>query len=264
LKRLRRAVYEWGRRISRGRFRSFDARMLAAINGALGDTDSADALTEPMNGQLSGCEISCVGDGGVFRLRGQAPFDVVFGYGLAGLGLVAGSAHMGPAAQQTLFETVSLLNWDLRRLQDERFRAVRNALFGLPLKYGVIDGTPSAGPAVDVRVHFQGPFSAVDDGRCRCLFKDQISKRTGVYLWTLNVAGRDRPYYLGQTRVGFGARMAQHLACMLSGEYPTYDIEALLQGEYRRAVGALQGEGWPQMLPSVLAHYETLMPHVIR
>src|SRR5262249_56627991 len=79
LKRLRRAVYEWGRRISRGRFRSFDARMLAAINGALGDTDSADALTEPMNGQLSGCEISCVGDGGVFRLRGQAPFDVVFG-----------------------------------------------------------------------------------------------------------------------------------------------------------------------------------------
>ena len=31
-----------------------------------------------------------------------------------------------------------------------------------------------------------------DDRGCRCLFADEIAKRSGVYLWTINVEGKER------------------------------------------------------------------------
>jgi len=262
LQRLRLAVYTWGKSVT-GRYKCFDARVLAAINHALGETDSAFVLNEPKSSHGMVCAASCVADGDGFRLRGHAPFDIMFGYGSAGIGQSqTGSVHLGPTAQETLAGAVGMLSWDLRRLQEDRFRPVRNALYGLPLASGVVEGQFHLGPAKDVPVDFQGPFSAVDNGACRCLFGDQIANRTGVYLWTINVGGEDRVWYVGQTRVGFGTRMAQHLRGMLSGEYPTYDVAALLRGEYRLAAGAVAGR-WPETLPSVLRNFETLVPNIV-
>lgn len=51
------------------------------------------------------------------------------------------------------------------------------------MDYGIQETEPAAGPATDVDVHFQGPFSAVDEGRYRCLFTDEIAEGVGVYLW---------------------------------------------------------------------------------
>jgi hypothetical protein len=48
---------------------------------------------------------------------------------------------------------------------------------------------------------------------------------------------------------------------MLSGEYTTYDAEALARGQYR-SFGEPRTGRWPDTLPAFLAQYETLAPHI--
>lgn len=262
LERLRRAVKEWGS-TSVGRYKGFDSRVLAAINDALGEKNSMLVLKVPSRGGNTDCEVTCVSDGQLLRLQGHAPFDIVFGYGSVGVSQDPMRGNMlGPMVQKTLSDTVGMLGWDLRRLQDERFRPVRNAIYGLALNYSGQKVTPASGPAVDVEVHFHGPFSSFDDGECRCLFNDEIAKRNGIYLWTINVGGRDCPWYVGQSRRGFGQRMGEHLRAFLSGEYTTHDAAALSIGKHQRASGAVEGK-WPQTIPSILRNYETLAPSII-
>lgn len=254
---LRRAVYEWGRGSS-GRYRCFDARVLVAINIALGETDSSTfVLHEPRNSEGTDCEASCDRVGDEFRLQSHAPFDILFGYGRAG----TSNERMGPVAGETLTRAVGMLGWDIHLLQGERFLPVLNALYGMRLDYNVNVAAPSSEPPIVVPVHFHGPFSAVEDTGPRCLFGNEIAKRSGVYLWTINVSGEERPWYVGQTRVGFGVRMGQHLASYLSGQYKTYDPAALSRGEHRLADGAIMPR-WPETLPSFLRDYDRLMPNI--
>ena len=131
-------MYEWGSAVV-GRSKCFDARVLAGINDAIGEANSIFVLTEPKYSQGMPCEASCVAEGEVFRLRGHAPFDIIFGYGSAGVGQNPWSAHLGPTAQATLANAVALLGWDLRRLQEEGFRPVRNVLYGFPVGHGLKD-----------------------------------------------------------------------------------------------------------------------------
>jgi len=263
LRCLRRAVYEWGSATS-GRYRCFDARVLAAINTAIGETNSVFALKEPTRDQGIACEASCVAEDDVFRLRGHAPFDIIFGYGLAGAGQNSWSSHLGPTVQETLANAVGMLDWDLRRLREARFQPVRNVLYGLPVGYGLKEAAPPPGPVVDVSVDFHGPFSALGEDGCRCLFTHEIASRSGVYLWTINVNGREQPWYVGQTRRGFGQRMGEHLAAYLSGQYQAYDAVELSKGLYQRAAGAVDEGLWPQTLPSFLRNSEVLIPNITK
>ena len=178
---------------------------LAAINRALDDTDTVFILNEPKNAWTD-CGASCVREGDVFRLRGHAPFDIVFGYGSAGLD-AAWSAQLGPTARETLATAVGMLDWDLHSLREERCRPVRNALYGLRLDYGIPSVQLALGPAIDVPVHFHGPFAVAANG-CRCLFADPIAWSSGVYLWTVNVAGQERPWYVGRHDAGLANELA--------------------------------------------------------
>jgi len=258
---LRRAAYEWGS-ASVGVYKCRSARVLAAINDALGDTHSIYVLDEPKNAKGLDCKVSCARDGDVFRMRGHATFDLVFGYGHGAAADGSGSAHLTPAARETLADSVRMLGWDPRLLwQDARLRPALNAIYGASPDVGPPPPTPP-GPATDVNVHFHGPFSALDDGECRCLFTDEIAKRSGIYLWTVNVEGQERPWYVGQTMRSFGQRTAEHLRATLSGEYMPYDAAALSRGELRRADAAVFGM-WPQTIPSFLRNYERLVPDLI-
>jgi hypothetical protein len=126
---LRDAVFEWGSTVV-GRYKCFDARVLAAINQALGDTTTVKVLNEPRNSEGTDCAVSCIIEGESFRLRGHAPFDIIFGYGSAGVGRDPRiSELLGPTASDTLAIAVGRLGWDLRLLQDERLRPVQNALY---------------------------------------------------------------------------------------------------------------------------------------
>lgn len=260
IQRLRRAVYEWGRRVT-GRYRLFDARVLHAINDALGDEHSGFRLREPKRGGGIDCSVSCARDGDGFRLKGHAPFDVVFCYGREGIESSPWMRSLGSVAGSTLARAVGMLGWDVQRLSSKEFRPVMNVLTGFPPGHGEVNFV-HPGPAVDLPIHFHGPFSATDDVGCRCLFGDDLAKRGGVYLWTVEVDGEHRPWYVGQTRIGFGTRMAQHLAAMLSGQYAVEDAEALARGEHRRVVSGPEGR-WPATLPSILSNYTNLVPHII-
>ena len=118
LKLLRRAVYEWGSAV-KGRYKCFDARVLTSINDALGETDSIFFLKEPKTSRGTDCSVSCIRDGNLFRLRGHAPFDIVFGYGSAGLGQDVTGDLMGPTAQETLVNAVGMLKWDPCKLRHD-------------------------------------------------------------------------------------------------------------------------------------------------
>jgi hypothetical protein len=262
LLRLRHAVYEWGSGVT-GRYRCFDAQVVAAINAVLDDTVTALVLMPPKNSTWAGSEVTALTEGELFRLRGHAPFDILFGYGVAGLGAdTPAKARLGPGVAVVLATSVGMLGWDLSRLQGERFRPVLNALYGNALSFGVTHGEPSAEPPIELTIEFTGPLSVLNHEGAGCLFTEEAGKRSGIYLWTLPVKGRDLPWYIGQTRRGFAQRMGEHIGCFLSGQYTTWDAAALAEGENRRVEGSVIG-WWPETLPAFLSNYEQLVPHIV-
>ena len=76
-------VHFWGSYVQ-GRYRKFDAQIVAAINDALQEADSAYVLSIPA--RTAGVDSDVAGErvGGDFRLTGHASFDVVAGYGIGG------------------------------------------------------------------------------------------------------------------------------------------------------------------------------------
>jgi len=263
LEHSRRAVYEWGSRVQ-GRYKCFDARVLKAINLALGETSTVFVLSEPRGSTGLDCVVECVPDAEGFRLRGHAPFDLVFGYGEACVQESGrGRAFLGPAVRETLATSVGTLGWDLRRLQDPSLRQAWNAIYGFSPNYstGVVPSHP--GPELRVDIEFQGPYSAVDDGECRCLFADPIAGLKGIYLWTIAVNGIERVWYMGQTRRGFGQRMGEHLTKMLSGEYPPHDPVALSRGDSATLCGGVEALSGPLAIPAFVRNWEALMPQIV-
>lgn len=246
LRPLQRAVYERGRSYA-GRFRSFDARVLAAARNALQEPDTIYVLAEPKNGSVV-ASVSGEPSNGACRIHGNGPFACVFGYGW--LAVKDMREALLPRTRATLHDSVAMLGWDVRRLSEEpRLRPVVNAIYGNPLNWGGDSTIQSPmGPRTDVKVHFSGPFVATAESGSRCLFTDPIARQTGVYLWTVNIQGGERVWYVGQTRVRFGIRTAQHLAAMLSGQYTTYNSEALAKGKFQRAGAMREGGCLPKPL----------------
>lgn len=261
LLRFRSAVFDWGSRVT-GRYRVFDAQMLRAVNAALGDMTTMQALPMPKNSASVDCAVKCEADGEVFRIAGHAPLDIIIGYGMAGVGnSPATTLHLGPTASSILADAVGLLGWDLVALRAPGLSPVLNVLYGNAPNYGIHNAEVPKGPPLDVAVRFEGPFSLGDEAGVRCLFHDDIASRSGVYLWTVPVGEVELPWYVGQTRRGFGQRMGEHVTGFLSGQYAVQDAAALATGRNARASGTAVGL-WPGVVPSVLANYVALADNV--
>jgi hypothetical protein len=258
---VRRSVFEWGCEV-RGRYKCFASRTLTAINAAIGETNSAFVLSEPKNGQGTQCQVNCVATEGVFRLRGYATFDIVFGYSVAGLGQHPWSSYLGPTARNTIINGFNKLGWDLPRLQTNEFIRVRNTLYNFPVNYGTQPLPPSKSAGKTIEVHFQGPFSAHDNLDHPCLFTNKLAECKGVYLWTLEVNGMPQVWYVGQTRRNFGQRIAEHLEAYLSGRNKVYDIEELAKGVYRLPIEASEGGAWPNTMPFFLKNHRIIAENV--
>ena len=260
LERLRAVVHDSAIE-NRGRYRGFDASVLRVINEALGESNSRLSVADSMKTGKKTFAIRCAQDGEEYRLHGDAPFDVVLGYGLASH-TERWKAQLGQAATETLASAVGLLGWDLLRLQEESLRPVRNTLFGFGVAYKMSRATPASGPAIEALVHFSGPFSALEGQDYRCLFTDDVGSQKGVYLWTLAVNGVEHAWYVGQTRRGFAQRMGEHVSGYLSGTYGVPDVQALLRGKHLLVNREIGDERWPQCIPSILRNWRTVMPQV--
>lgn len=257
---LRRGVFEWGSHV-RGTYRLFDSRVLEAINAALGEPGSLFSLKAPRNFDWVDCRAVCDAEGDRFRLHGHATFDLLFGYASV-REATAGYAFLLPSVRATLAASLEPLGWDLTRLLEDRNGPVCAVLYGMSPDRVTGPVPPHPGPELHLDVRFEGPFSAAGDAGCRCLFTDELASKTGVYLWTVDVGGVAWPWYIGQTKRGFGTRTAEHLAAILSGQYPVQDVEALSRGENKLAEGAVSGD-WPQSLPAFLRNWKQLEPHLI-
>ena len=262
---LREAVFGWGHAV-KGRFQAFDALVVAAINDCLDEHDTIYELQVPTN--ASGwCQVTCVERDGVFHLSGYANFDVIFGYGrVCSDDTSVTRLRMSTELRARLVATVGSLGWDILRLQEPRLRPVLNTLYGLPPDYAPVIGpviNPHL-PSLEVAVGFQGPFSVFESDDSRNLFTAPTADKIGVYLWTINVNGRRLPWYVGQTRRGFAARMGEHLANYLSGRYSVYRAEDLAQGRYHVLWRPNKGSAqWPHTLPQFLGDFDRLKPDLM-
>jgi len=162
LRRLQRCVSGWSSGVV-GRYRCFDARVLAAIASGLREPDTALLVIESRNSEGRDDQVACTREGDMYHLRGRATFDLVYRYALSPDDEWA--KRLGETARRSIADTVGRLGWDRDRLSNPRFRAVVNVMFGNRADYGISSATTSAGPAATVKVPFQGPLSAVDGAR---------------------------------------------------------------------------------------------------
>jgi hypothetical protein len=260
IRELRTAIASWSSSVV-GRYKTFDARVLSALNTALGESDTRFVLNEPRNGAID-CAVECTGSDDSYVVQGHAPFDVVMGYGLAGADGGAAVVHLSDETRAALAAAVDALGWSAVRMREKRLVPARNALYGFPLAYGTEDVPRSTEPPVDVQVKFRGPFSAVDGGSAPLLFADPVARANGVYFWTVAVDGVDHVCYVGQTRRGFGARIEEHLSAILSGKYDILDPDAMSRGETRAVWRAEPDPAsrWRRFL----GQYRDLSTHIAR
>ena len=263
LLRLREAVLEWGTHVV-GRYAVFDARVLRSINIALGEENSAYVIKEPKAGQGIPYAVGCYREGESFRLQGRATFDLVFGYGHFDSRISpAVYARLGPDLPTKLAGFVALLGWDMAKMREPRYVPVVHALYGLRTD-AVVQAEPALGEPLTLDLNFHGPFTAAGDGGLPSLFASDLASKFGVYLWTVPINGRDRVWYVGQTRRGFGERTAEHIRDMLSGKYSIPVLADLLNGEHKLEWSGGPTSGlWPATLPDFLARSQELTPKIV-
>lgn len=264
LQQLRKAVFHWAQQVQ-GRYRCFDALVLAAINDCLDDRRTEYSLVIPPNATDLGYSVTCSREADeACCLAGHATFDVVFGYGRVCADKTSETCRrMDEALRSKLANTVGSLGWDVWRLQKKSLKPVLNVLYGLPSDYGIHD-LPVVGPPLEIALDFDGPFSLFEEGGSPNLFTSPIAERVGVYIWTIKAGERRLPWYVGQTRRGFAVRTGEHVSRFLSGGHNIYDATQLSEG--RRELlwcPHTRHHQWPQTLPAFLAGLDQYQPAVL-
>lgn len=259
VERLRDAVHAWGAGV-RGRYRRFDARVLAAIADALGEYETVYRLSAPSSGDDGSSHVTCAQAGEAFRLSGHVGADVLLGYCLGGW---KGRARLGDELVEAFQAAGRELGWDAGPLNEPRMQAVLNALYGFPLEHG-IDAPRDLGPVEgSMDVHFQGPFRALPGVGRRCLFDVPLKESAGVYVWTVPVGDVHHAFYVGQTTRSFGVRMLEHFQSFLSGTYSVLAADRLAHGEKRviwaGQTSAAEASG---QFGEFLGRLESLAPHI--
>ncbi len=248
-----------------GRYRAFDTMLLKAINIATGDLSSSLALPIPKDAEQLG-SVSCNPDGIGYRIVGSTTFDIFFGHSSGGVSGEPWTRCLLPGAKAVLLEAIKPLGWDVERLCQPDMKPIRNALYGMPVTYGVEpEALQPVGPPKELSLHFHGPFSAFRTDAVPCLFDNAIGRRRGIYLWTIEAGGSTYVWYVGQTKRSFVERTAEHIAGYLSGEYLPVDVDALVAGRHSMPEGCagVNASAWPDNLPEVLDRLPVVIPHTL-
>lgn len=83
-------------------------------------------------------------------------------------------------------------------------------------------------------LEFHGPLAWVRADDTAFIFESEISKKPGIYLWTVETPDGHLVWYVGQTRTSFRQRMKEHFKEQMSGSYGVYDPTLLAQGERKQ------------------------------
>lgn len=263
LRHLRAAVYFWGKPTT-GRFKRFHSRVLEAINAALGEADSICYLKPYRPHKTdSDCKVNPMEGSDRFLFEGFATFASIFGYGQGATTTDEGiRSRLGDEVRGKLVRALNELGWDIQRLRDPKLVAAANAVYGVGGAAASGGKVPMADETISIDVKFHGPFGASDQGSHRCIFHDLISRKRGVYLWTIPVGEEEWVSYVGETRVSFQKRLSQHIAKILSGQYWIPDAGELARGDVRNSAWRSGSRGYGTSVPDFLSRYESLAPQI--
>ncbi|MCG8554464.1 MAG: hypothetical protein MJD61_04120 [Proteobacteria bacterium] len=261
MERLREAVHSWGS-VVRGKYKGFDSQVLDAINAALGEPDAIYRLDAPKGADPADSNVEAMSTGAGFRVRGHATFDLIFGYARAGLESKY-RIRLGDALCAKLEKSIEPLGWSMEQLSRRELQPVVNVLFGLALDYGIAEEAEPAPPTGSMDLEFHGPLHWHRDAGLPWLFDHPLGKETGIYVWTFPIDGQEYIHYVGQTTRTFAGRLAEHLACFLSGRYSILDSDELARGEQKLLwPGASSTEDHGAMLTEFVDQANVLVPKI--
>ena len=85
--------------------------------------------------------------------------------------------------------------------------------------------------AQTIIVEFIGPLSWIEGNGIPSILKAEAGKKSGVYLWTVQIDEGELVYYVGQTGRSFSQRMIEHFKEHMSGGYHLYEPDQFSRGQ---------------------------------
>ena len=80
-------------------------------------------------------------------------------------------------------------------------------------------------------ISFVGPFSWEGAVDAPSVYDVAESRESGVYLWTVPLQNGHLIYFVGETRVSFGAGLRQHYRELVAAKYHVYSATEFARGE---------------------------------
>ena len=110
---------------------------------------------------------------------------------------------------------------------------------------------------------FVGPLSWIEGGEVSSILKAEAVKKSGIYLWTVQIGEGELVYYVGETGRSFSQRMIDHFKEHMSGGYHLYEPDEFSRG---RKVLLWPGRYGPDREPSLsvfIQRFQNLAPAIV-
>ena len=112
-----------------------------------------------------------------------------------------------------------------------------------------------------IYLQFSGPFILCgNDGIL--LFKEEISQRAGIYLWSVNIDAEFLVDYVGETGQSFSQRMKDHMIQCLGGNYRICEPLLFSQGKRELIWNGLWQKEVRDCIPDFVDNYIELAPKI--
>jgi hypothetical protein len=112
-----------------------------------------------------------------------------------------------------------------------------------------------------IHLQFYGPFILCgNDGSL--LYKEEISQRAGIYLWSVNIDDGFLVDYIGETGQSFSQRMKDHMIQCLGGNYRIWEPLLFSQGKKELIWNGLWKKEVRDCMPDFVDNYIELAPKI--
>lgn len=136
---------------------------------------------------------------------------------------------------------------------------VRSLCFGQPF-ISIVQRLKMTG--LEIKLEFIGRFGLAGDHE-KILFHDPVSKKPGIYLWTVPYAYGDSIItYVGETSTTFRKRLKEHIIQTAGGNYRICDPDLAMQGIEHILWNGLWRKGTRDKMPEFLERIVELAPAI--
>jgi len=112
-----------------------------------------------------------------------------------------------------------------------------------------------------IHLQFSGPFILCGENGA-LLFKEAISQRAGIYLWSVNIDDGFLVDYVGETGQSFSQRMKDHMIQCLGGNYRIWEPLLFSRGKKELIWNGLWKKEVRDCIPDFVDNYIELAPKI--